>query len=64
MSLVPRCPACRIAGFDKIVSVDSQQQNHNGDPWFAIVHCVNVVTSTECLQNKSWHTKYRIWRIY
>ncbi len=39
MSPVPRCPACRIAGFDKIVSVDSQQNNLNGDAWFAIVHC-------------------------
>lgn len=39
MSAIPHCPACRIAGFDKIVSVDSQQTNHNGDAWFAIVHC-------------------------
>jgi hypothetical protein len=39
MSAVPHSPVCRTAGFDKIVSVDSDQKNHNGDAWFAIVHC-------------------------
>ena len=39
MIAVPHCPACRIAGFDRIVSIDSQHNDHNGDAWFSIVHC-------------------------
>lgn len=39
MTTVIHCPACRVAGVDKIVSVDSAQRTPSSDASFAIVCC-------------------------
>lgn len=37
----PKCPGCKVRGVSHIVSVDSEETDGDGNPYFFIVHCAD-----------------------